>query len=154
MWIDLHQLEKVHGSPNTQKGRPTTASTQHYEAQLSRINVSIVAVHSQIVPQRRITSSIFRPHDLVPGGVTQPISYNLCVREIGDLQTCHAHVRLTHLPFPAPTIRASRHAQPARLSRRYKQHPKDGSISRGTAAWSQRSSKTEGSSDKRTKRDG
>ena len=45
MWIDLHQLEKVHGSPNTQQ-RPK----HHYESPSSRINVSVVAVHSQIAP--------------------------------------------------------------------------------------------------------
>ena len=42
----------------------TTASNHHHESQLSRFNVSIVAVHSQIVPQRRITSSIHEPKAL------------------------------------------------------------------------------------------
>ena len=58
--------------------------------------------------------------------VTQPISCNLCAQELGDLQTCHSRARLTHLPFPAPTIRASWHAQPVRQPRRNKQHARSG----------------------------
>ena len=58
--------------------------------------------------------------------ITLPISCNLCAQEFGDLQTYHTHARLTHLPFPAPTIRESRHAQPARQPRRHRQHSRDG----------------------------
>ena len=54
--------------------------------------------------------------------VTFPISCNLCVQEVGDMQTYYTHVRLTHLPFPAPTIRENRYAQPARQPRRHRQH--------------------------------
>ena len=52
-----------------------------------------------------------------------PISCNLCAQEFGDLQTYYTHARLTHLPFPAPTIRES-NAQPARQPSR--QHARDG----------------------------
>ena len=58
--------------------------------------------------------------------ITFPISCNLCAQEFGDLQTYCTHVRLTHLPFPAPTIKENRHAQPARQPRRHRQHPKPG----------------------------
>ena len=51
--------------------------------------------------------------------VTQRISCNLCAQESGDLQTYYAHARLTHLLFPAPTIRAIGHAQ-------HRQHSRDG----------------------------
>ena len=43
--------------------------------------------------------------------VTQSISCTFCAQELGDLETYYAHARLTHLPFPAPTIRLSRPAQ-------------------------------------------
>ena len=36
--------------------------------------------------------------------ITHPISCNLCAQEFGDLQTYYAHARLTHVPFPSPTI--------------------------------------------------
>ena len=39
------------------------------------------------------------------------MSCNLCEQEFGHLQTYYAHVRLTNLPFPAPTIRGRRHGQ-------------------------------------------
>ena len=51
--------------------------------------------------------------------ITYPISCNLCAQEFGDLQTFYAHVRLTHLPFPSPTIRESRQTQFARQPRRH-----------------------------------
>ena len=62
MWLDLHQLEKFIAHQTTRA--ETKASNPHYESQLSRINVSIVAAHSQIVPPRRITSSIHGPEAL------------------------------------------------------------------------------------------
>ena len=55
--------------------------------------------------------------------ITLPISCNLCAQEFGDLQTYFSHARL---PFPAPTIRESRHAPPARQPRRHRQHSRDG----------------------------
>ena len=58
--------------------------------------------------------------------VTQQISCNLCAQEFDDLQTCFAHARMTHLPFPAPTTRVSRHAQPIRPPRRNRQHVRNG----------------------------
>ena len=58
--------------------------------------------------------------------ITQPISCNLCAQEFGDLQTYNAHVRLTHLPFPSPTVRESRHAQSARQPRRHRQRSRSG----------------------------
>ena len=58
--------------------------------------------------------------------VTQAISCNLCEQEFGDLQPYYAHARLTHLPFPASTIRGSRHAQPLRQPRRNRQHARNG----------------------------
>ena len=61
-----------------------------------------------------------------PEEVTQPISCNFCAQEFGDLQTYCVHARLTHLPFPAPTIRVSRHAQPVRQPRRNRQHARNG----------------------------
>ena len=57
--------------------------------------------------------------------------------------------RLTHLAFPAPTIRGSRYAQLLRQPRRNKQHEKnrhEKCPSRETK-WSQRSRNIEGSSD-------
>ena len=58
--------------------------------------------------------------------IVLPISCNLCAQEFGDLQTYYTHAFLTHLPFPAPTIRESRHAQPARQPRRHRLHSRDG----------------------------
>ena len=58
--------------------------------------------------------------------VTEPITCNLCEQEFGDLQTDYAHARLTHLPFPAPTIKGCRHAQPLRQPRRNRQHARNG----------------------------
>ena len=83
----------------------TTASKQH-KSPSSRINVSIVTVHSQIVPQRRITPSTRGPkalagrsqsHDLVTGGHTAN----------------HTHVRLTHVPFPPSTDDSSEFGMPS-----------------------------------------
>ena len=54
-----------------------------------------------------------------------PISCNLCAQEFGDLQTYYTHARLTHMPFPATTIRES-NAQPARQPRRHRQLSRDG----------------------------
>ena len=56
MWHGLRELEKVHGAPNTQERQPRHKSL-HFESQSSRINVSTVAAHSKIDPQRKITSS-------------------------------------------------------------------------------------------------
>ena len=73
--------------------------------------------------------------------ITHPISCNLCAQEFGDLQTYYAHVRLTHLLVPAPTISENRHAQHARQPRRHRQHSRAGAkdSSRGTAAEAERS---------------
>ena len=57
---------------------------------------------------------------------SSPYTVNLCAQEFGVLQTYCAHVRMTNLPFPSPTIRESRHAQPARQPRRHWQHSRDG----------------------------
>ena len=57
--------------------------------------------------------------------ITLPISCNLCAQEFGDLQTYYTHVRMTHLPFPAPAIRES-NPQPARQPRRHRQHSRNG----------------------------
>ena len=65
-------------------------------------------------------------HDLGTRGDTQPISCNLYAQEFEDLQTCYAHDRLTHLLFPSPTIRESRHAHPTRQPRRHRQDSRDG----------------------------
>ena len=100
-----------------------TASVPHCESQSSRT--------MQIVPQRRITSSIRgktnRSHmTRALEEITYPISFNFCAQEFGELQTYCTHVRLYHLPFPAPTIRENRHALSARQSRRHRQHPRSG----------------------------
>ena len=58
--------------------------------------------------------------------ITHPISCDLCAQEFVDLQAYHAHVRLTHLFFPSPTTRESRHAQFVRQPRRHRQHSRSG----------------------------
>ena len=98
--------------------------------------MSIAAAHLQIVPQRRITSSTHGPRGTCKTDrshmtwaleeITHPISSNLCAQEFEDLQTYYTHVRLTHLPFPAPTIRENRYAQPARQPRRHRQQSRSG----------------------------
>ena len=57
--------------------------------------------------------------------ITFPISCNLCAQEFGDLQTYYTHARMTHLPFPAPTMRESK-IQQTRQPRRHRQHSRDG----------------------------
>ena len=62
-------------------------------------------------------------HDL---GLGRDHMSNLRAQEFGDSQAYYTHVRLTHLLFPAPTIRENRCAQPAPQSTRHKQHPRFG----------------------------
>ena len=57
--------------------------------------------------------------------ITFPISCNLCAQEFGNLQTYYTHARMTHLPFPAPTVRESK-TQQARQPRRRRQHSGNG----------------------------
>ena len=132
MWIGVHELEKVHGASNTQQER----QPRH------QIPIASLSYHESMCPLRKIcrpfhmdavnsrtrgTCRTDRSHmTWALEEITHPIICNLCTHQFEGLQTFCAHVRFTHLPFPSPTIRESRHAQPARQPRRHKQHSRDG----------------------------
>ena len=78
-----------------------------FAALSSSIIASIVAVHSQTVPLREITSSIPGPHSHMTWALD-------------------AVANLAHLPAPAPSIETRRHAEAYGQSRRHREHAGDG----------------------------
>ena len=133
MWIDLHQLENVHGSPSTAQGRQprhriTTASRSCQSTcqlwQIIRGSSQSAASRRQLMdPGFCRTDHCYMTWSLEE---VKPISCNFCAQEFGDFK------RVTHMsacstcPFPSPTSRASRRAQLVRQPRRHRQHPSDG----------------------------
>ena len=120
MWLDLRQLE-VRGSPDTQQGR------QPRHPRVAAITNQCVncdyAFADRPTAQNHVVMSWTQRHSQ---DTSQSHSQSLGTQEFGDLLTYCAHVRLTHLPFPSPTVRASRHAQPVRQPRRHRQHTRYG----------------------------
>ena len=79
----------AHRTPTTRV--EYTASHHRYESLLSRIRVSLVAVHSTVPQQNHVSSQRHwqdsQSHDLASGGHTA--SCNLCAQEIGDSSNVH-----------------------------------------------------------------
>ena len=133
MRFDLHELERVHSAPNAQQGRQTryritTASRSNHESMCylwQHIRRSSHRAESccQLVVQRHVQHRS-QSHDPVTGEVTQPISCDLCEQELGDLQTYHAHARLTHPALPSSDDQRES-ACPA-SSTRNRQHARNG----------------------------
>ena len=107
MRIDLRELQMVPSSPNTQQGR----QPRHRTTTTRRSNdESMCQLWQHIRRSSHHTESTRGPE--ARGGqkavtgceISQSISRNFRAQEFGDLQTYCAHARLTHLPFPAPTI--------------------------------------------------
>ena len=107
--IDLSRVGNSSRLTKRTTGEATTASMCHRPEPCR-----------QLVDQRHVQDRS-QSHDLVIGGGHTANQLQLCAQEFGDLQTYLAHARLTHLPFPAPTIRASRHDQLVRQPRRNRQ---------------------------------
>ena len=133
---DIYHLEKVHNSPNAQqKGHNHGIKSPSGVAVITNQGVNCgstfadrPAAQNHVVKSgTRGSCKKDRSHGICSlEEVTQPISCNLCAHEFGDLHVLRAHARLTHKPFPAPTIRASQHAQLVRQPRRHRQHSRDG----------------------------
>ena len=105
MRVDIHELEKVHGTSNTQQERQPRhhipiASTSYHESMCQLRQQICRPFHSaesrrQFMDQRHLRAD--GSHK------------TWALEEI--TQTYYDHVRLTHLSFPSPTIRESRHAR-------------------------------------------
>ena len=96
--IDLHQLEKVHGSPNTPQGRqprhPITTASRSYQStcqlwQIIRRSSQSAASRRQLMdPGFCRTDHCYMIWSLEE---VKPISCNFCAQEFGDFK------RVTHM---------------------------------------------------------
>ena len=133
MWTGLHELEKIHSAPIAQQERQPrhqipSASVSHHESMRhcgSTFADRSTAQNHIVNSWTRVTCRTDRMSWALEE-ITHPTSCNLCSQEFGDLQTYHAHVRLTDLPLESATVRESRHAQLARQPRRHRQHSRSG----------------------------
>ena len=111
-------VEKGQSTPNAQKGGNHGIKSPLRVAAITNQCVNYSSTFAdRPTAQNRVVNSLARGTCKTDRShmarsleeVTQTVSCNLYTQEFGDLQTYYAHARLT---IPAPTIRASLHAQP------------------------------------------
>ena len=128
MRIDLHELEKVHSAPNAQQGATTASNHLLRVAVITNQCVNCGSTFAdRPTAQNHVVNSWSRGTCRTDRSHTtwslEEVTHSQSVatfasKNLGICKRITRHARLTHLPFPAPTIRGSRHAQPLRQPRR------------------------------------